>query len=253
MKVLKKFWKWLRGLLCWRRKAGRVVPESETGLAGYELVVDGIDVKDWEVVEAGPSQWNRFAGLFPVLGENGVVRFECVRVGDDGYVCAAIKSKEAYGDGKLEVEARFKGGAGTWPAIWMSHPDGSRDNFATYYEVDLSEYYERREKTDSTYHFPASMRGDEKFVNVKSPIIKDGWNRFECKWDEQSIDVVINGETVLQIKNNGDGSFYPVNREDRTFQIILSMQAGNRWLSPVDLGELPLWMDVRNFKLWRKV
>lgn len=253
MNALKKVWKWLRGLLCWRRKAGRVVLESETGLAGYELVVDGIDMKDWEVVQAGPSQWNRYAGGDPVLGEDGSVRLRCEADGD-GYRCAGIKSKEAYGDGRLELEVSFRCGHGTWPAVWMSHPGGSRDNFASYYEVDLSEYYETRETTDTTYHCPVSMReGKGYYTKGKTAFVKYGWNRLVCEWNSEKIAVWVNGVEALRIENEGDAGVFPVDAGDRTMQVILSMQAGNRWLSPVDLGELPLWMDVRNFKLWRKV
>jgi len=240
MNIFRRIWQWLRGLFRKRKK--------------YKLIIDdpliiGLDDGAWQVVTTRYSSWCANAGRIPVAFIT-FTRLDCVRDGNE-YRCAAIKTREAYGDGKLEVEARFKGGKGTWPAIWMNHPDGSRDNFATYYEVDLSEYYETRDNTDTSYHFPASMRKEENFRHTATPVIKDGWNKFECSWDDEAIVVRINGKVVMRIDNDGDRDHYPTRAEDRTFQVILSMQAGNDYLQEVELDELPLWMDVRNFKLYK--
>lgn len=240
MNIFKKLWNWVRSLFRKQKKEEK----------RYELV-STLFSTEFDIVGRGPSAWNSHAGG-RYVDYIGFRRLECVREGD-GYRCAAIKTREAYGDGKFVCEARFKSGKGTWPAIWMSHPDGSRDNFATYYEVDLSEYYETRDNTDTSYHFPASMRKEENFRHTATPVIKDGWNKFECTWDDEAIRVRVNGQLALKVTNNGDSTLFPVNEEDRTFQIILSMQAGSKWLQSVDLDELPLWMDIRNLKIYKLV
>lgn len=213
---------------------------------------------EWEICPPGPSAWNKHAGLKyqkVIIGRQPCIRLACRKStkNDDGWETAAIKSIQAYGDGKFECYAKFKSGKSTWPAIWMTHPNGAKDNYATYYEIDLSEYYETRDNTETTYHYPQSMRKEDKSINVKTPIKPNEWNHFMCKWDESGINVYINGELVLNIINTNDNTRFPVNKEDRTFQIILSMQYDNKWLSKPDLNELPLWMDVKDIKVYKKI
>ena len=117
MNIFKRFWNWLRGLFRKRKK--------------YKLIIDdpliiGLDDGAWQVVTTRYSSWCANAGRIPVAFIT-FTRLDCVWDGNE-YRCAAIKTREAYGDGKMEVEARCKGGKGTWPAIWMSHPNGSRDH-----------------------------------------------------------------------------------------------------------------------------
>ena len=227
------------------------------------------DKEFWNIAQAGPSYWDANMGGTPQILRNATdgtfMRLKCVKDGETS-LAAGIRTKQAYGDGKFECEARFKGGPSTWPAIWMSHPNGSANNCETYYEVDISEYYETRDVTETTYHCPQSMRGGDKYVSVvKTPIkkgaqdstgkwIEDGWNKFEWSWDEESITISINGQQILNIENDGDPLHYPTTPETRTFSIILSMQYGhNPWLTTPDLEQLPFYMDIRNIKYSEKV
>ena len=166
------------------------------------------------------------------------LRLKCIKDGDTS-LCTGIKTAIAYEDGKFECEARFKGGDSSWPAIWMSHPNGGANNYETYYEVDISEYYEIRDNTDSTYHCPQSMRGGDKYVQpTKTPIKKNAWNKFVWTWDEDSITISINDTQVMNIVNDGDPLHYPINTENRTFIILLSMQYGhNPWLNESNLED----------------
>ena len=211
----------------------------------------------WIEVPKGPSWWNSTMGTHPQVYQGGSTKFLRLKAikKDDEYVTAGIKTPIAYGDGKFECEARFNGGAGSWPAIWMTHPNGAQNNYASYYEVDISEYYETRDTTDTTYHCPQSMRGGEKYVEpVHTSIIKIEWNKFEWSWDEDSITICINGVQIMNIANDGNPDHYPINAEDRTFIIILSMQyASNPYLSDPDDSDLPLYMDIRNVKYYKKI
>jgi len=236
----------IKRIFCWRRKP--------TPVEKYQQLSD----IEWEICPEGPSAWNKHAGLRyqkVIIGKQPCIRLACRKSSknEDGWQTAAIKSIQAYGDGKFECWAKFKSGKATWPAIWMSHPGGAKDNYATYYEIDLSEYYETRDNTETTYHYPQSMRKEAKFVNTKTKIKPNEWNHFMCKWDERGIEVYINDNLVLNITNTNDSTYFPVNKEDRTFQIILSMQYTNRWLSEPDLNELPLWMDVKDIKVYKKL
>ena len=240
--MLKKLIKWVKDLFCGKQEMKK----------RYAVVLPGIISGDWDVCSKGLSPWNSHAGLNPMF-QDDYMRLECIRDGDS-FRTSAVKTKEVFGDGKFECEARFKSGKSTWPAIWMIHPKGGDNNYATYFEIDLSEYYETRDTTETGYHCPQSMRGGGKYVkSVSTPIKKDDWNKFECEWDDKAINVRINGNIVLSISNDGDPNHFPVDESARTFQIILSMQYTNRWLSEPDLSELPLWMDVRNVRLCKLI
>lgn len=257
MNILRKIKNFFKRIFCGKEKTKPTQPvETEK----YELVYeDNFDkpISDfWTIVKTRYSSWCKYAGSSPKLiteeGES-FYRFP-VTYNDDTYHTAAIKSKGSYGDGKIEVVARFKSGKATWPAIWMTHPNGAQNNYETYYEIDVSEYYETRDTTDTTYHCPQSMRGGDKPVQpTKTAIKKNNWNTFVCTWDEESICVNINGVKSFVFKNDGDPLHYPTVAENRTFQVILSMQYGNKWLSEPDNSELPLWMDIKSFKLWKKL
>ena len=214
---------------------------------------------EWDTCPSGLSSWNKHAGLKPqkvIIGRQPCIRLACRKSNrnEDGWETAAIKSAQAYGDGRFECYAKFKSGKSTWPAIWLIHPKGGDNNYATYYEIDLSEYYETRDNTDTSYHCPQSMRGGEKYVrSVTTPIKKDDWNKFACTWDNEAIRVWINDNLVLEILNDGNPDHFPVDESARTFQIVLSMQYTNRWLSVPDLNELPLWMDIKDAKISKRI
>lgn len=244
--MLEKIVSFFKKIFCWKKKV-----QAE---AVYQEITD----IEWTTCPAGPSSWNQHAGLEPqqvIIGREKAIRLNLLKSDEnpDGWQTAAIKTVGAFPDGKFECDAKFKSGKGTWPAIWMSHPGGAKDNYATYYEMDMCEYYETRDTFDTTWHFPMSMRKETNFINVKNAIIKDGWNHFECTWDKEKIEVKVNGRSVLSVFNTGESQLYPVNDEDRTFQIILSMQAGNHWLQPVDLSQLPLYMDIKKPKIYKKL
>lgn len=220
----------------------------------YELVTDSLDTDVWDIVPKGPSMWNKFMGDKPekCVGQGFTFkRFKAVRKRDTYHTSGYI-SKELYGDGKIEVVARFKGGNSSWPAIWLSTRNGS-NNYDDYYEIDLSEYYEKRPETETTYHNPKSMRDvTERMRSIGTKIKAEEWNTFTAEWNEAFIKVSINGKTVFEFKNNGKADEYPLKEEQRKFWIILSMQYGNDYLEPPIDAELPLYMDVKSFKYWKK-
>ena len=172
------------------------------------------------------------------------------------FTTAGIISKAIWGDGKIEVIARSKGGKSSWPALWMSTQSGG-ENYSSYYEIDLSEYYETRDMTDTTYHYPKSMRNEAQPKRAKTLInkIEDNitdWNKYTVLWNKNLIQVYINDELVLEQKNDGDATVFPVDNTNRLFRFIISMQyGGSRWLSNPDPTELPIYMDVKSFKYWQ--
>lgn len=182
------------------------------------------------------------------------------------------------GDGKFECEARFKMAPTAWPAIWMSHPYGAANDNETYYEVDICEYWHVCSQEDdyycnTTYHYPESQRdgGKTKHRNkVKLKVLPNepheengrlftetDWNKFSCTWDENSIKVFVNDTKVMEIENDGDKNHFPIDSTIRTFNIVLSMQYDStslgRYGCVLSTDDLPLYMDVKNVKVYKKI
>lgn len=242
MNIFKRLFRWL----FWRKKK---ISKPTFEEPEYRLIQN----VEWITCPKGYSSWNHAAGL-PVAIADGFLRLRCEAVNKVDYFTAAIKTPVGYTDGKFECEARFNSGKGTWPAIWCSCMNGGKD-YSTYYEVDLSEYYETRDNTETTYHCPESMQDSSKhfYKNVKTKISPKEWTKFAMTWDDKAIKVYINDKNVMTINNDGNPKHFPVDPNDRIFRFILSMQYNNKYLSKIDLTELPLWMDVRNIKIYEKV
>ena len=242
--MIKRFFKWIKSLFCKSKKAKRA----------YELVwKDNLLLERWEDCLPGKSSWNKYMTGVPLLltAEGGFTRFLCDRI-PDGYQTSGVRTADYLPDGKIVVMARFRSGHATWPAIWLCSKNTSK-NYDDYFEIDLSEYYETRDNTETTYHFPKSMRKECKSQNVKTEINPEDWNTFVCEWNDSELSVSINGKKVWSLKNDGDPDVFPIDEYQRRFCLILSMQYGNKWLSePVD-DELPLWMDVKNVKYYKLI
>lgn len=218
-----------------------------------------IDSNFWDIIQKSSAAWSKYMGGVPEILENNIdgkfIRFNCIK-DNNTYLTSGIKSKVAYGDGKFECEARFYSGDSTWPSIWMIHPRTGYSqkeliNYGKYYEIDLSEYYEKRNSTSTTYHSPESMMNSNKRITTHTNININGWNKFVCEWNNDSITVYINDKIVLKINNDKNPSHYPILEKDRTFNFILSMQYENSYLNPPNEQELPLYMDVRNIKYYK--
>lgn len=218
---------------------------------GFELISEGYNTEVWKTEKAGSSSWNAKAGKWPVVAPD-YIRLMAEKKGDS-FITAAISTREAYSDGYFECEARFNSGTASWPAIWLCHPNGGANNYENYFEVDISEYYNTDSYTTTNYHCPLTMRKELAYPVTKTEINTNGWNKFACKWDADSIIVYINDKAIRTIKNeDNDGLYYPLKEDQRTFKIILSMQYTSKFLPEPDFNQLPLWMDVRNIKIYKK-
>ena len=247
--MIKRFFKWIKSLFCTKKK----VAEKQ-----YEMLwKDSCFINErWDTCNIGKSSWNKYMGGMPIFhtSEGGFTRFKCQTFAGT-YNTDGVHTEEYLPDGKIVVVARFHGGHATWPAIWMSSENKSHDleTYKDYFEIDLSEYYENRPDTDTTYHFPKSMRKECKPHQVKTKINPEEWNEFVCEWGEDELSVSINGKKVWSLKNNGNPDEYPLEEYQRRFKVILSMQYGSKWLSdPVD-NELPLWMDVKSVEYFKRI
>jgi hypothetical protein len=215
---------------------------------------------NWIICPKGNYPWNKYMGGTPDLHwgvpNNGdkntsFIRLDCVHHPEDGYVTSGIKSKQTFGDGKIEIRARFKGGNSSWPAIWLKNYKSDK-----YYEIDLCEYFERRPWCKTGIFMPKHLKkGLKRLFRPKAhPFIKrNDWNTFTCEWDENVIFIYVNDKLVLDYWNTEVNSDrYPQTPEDRQFSLILSMQYDHSWCLPKCKKQLPLYMDIDYVKYWKK-
>ena len=236
---------------------------------GPELSFDGwectysddfseIDENTWSPCEKGKPNWCRFmCGNIPTVhSESGetFVRLECDNdFKNNTFVTNGIttKGKRVFSPGRIEVTARFKPGKTTWPAIWMVN--NGNTSIDEYYEIDMCEYLDDRDSVNVTFHCPSSMNKKSRPIyRTSRNFNKDGWNTFVCEWDEDHIMVFVNGKRALTVVNEENQTRFPVNIKDRFFFLILSMQYSRSGSLKPDISELPLWMDVKTVRHWRK-
>ena len=199
---------------------------------------------------AKESGWSRFVGGDPqVVYDDTATEGQCLRlpvVADgDMFLTSAVWTDYVLGPGILKIRARFKGGRGTWPAIWLKNRHGG--DLERHYEVDLCEYFEKRKRCKAGVFFPKHMKSWWKRLwRPKShpKINRNGWNVFEFVWDDKWMTISVNGVKALGLTNWGKAESYPQTEEDMTFRLILSMQYGKKWLRKPSRSECPLWMDV---------
>ncbi|MGM9685929.1 MAG: family 16 glycosylhydrolase, partial [Bacteroidaceae bacterium] len=182
---------------------------------------------------AKDSGWSRFVGGDPqVIYDDTATDGQCLRLPvvayGDTFLTSAVWTDYVIGPGVLRIRARFKGGRGTWPAIWLTNHSKSIEN---YYEVDLCEYFERRKRCKTGVFFPKHMKSWwHRLWRPKShpKINKEGWNTFEFVWDEKEMMLFVNGVKAIGLTNRGKAGSYPQTVEDMTFRLILSMQYGKK-------------------------
>lgn len=198
---------------------------------------------------AKDSGWSRFVGGDPqVIYDDTATEGQCLRLPvvaeGDTFLTSAVWTGYVLGPGILKIRARFHGGRGTWPAIWLTN---HRTSMEHYYEVDLCEYFEKRKRCKAGVFLPKHMRSWwHRLWRPKGhpKINRDEWNLFLFWWDGEEMMVCVNYEMVLHLTNRGKADSYPQADEDMTFRLILSMQYGKKWLRKPKKSECPLWMDV---------
>ena len=196
------------------------------------------------------APWLKHIGGLPVIiydkeaTEGTCLRLQCTKEGGEVLTAACwTKGSQTFSDGRMEIRARFHGGDGTWPAIWLKSVDNDR-----YYEIDICEYFEKRKRCKTGLFMPKHLKwGLNRLFRPKSrpKINRDGWNTFVCEWDENRIKIAVNGKVALDYYNiYEDPDRYPIFRKSREFYLILSMQYGKKWLKKEKHSQLPLWMDI---------
>lgn len=227
----------------------------------FEDTFDSITSFDnWQICPQGNSPWNKYMGAYPAIiikDDESYLRLKCGYDNDrKDFITAGVKSLDTFGDGRIEIKVRFKGGNSSWPAIWLQHYDRVKPEKEEYYEIDICEYFERRPWCKTGLFMPKHLKWgfNRLFRPKKHPFIKrHDWNLFTCEWDENHICITLNGKVVIDYKNNGKSECFPQLARERTFTLILSYQYGKSWCLPKCKKQLPLYMDIDYVRYFKKV
>ncbi len=132
---------------------------------------DRLDASRWNYRDNTFMRTNRVENVFRaanVTVRGGVLQLTARREPDGTITSGLVMTSSVIGgrvtfkfaQGYIETRARFVGGAGAWPAIWLNYPgDGSTPTWPAGGEVDIAELYGTRpDVAYSNLHWAESGR-----------------------------------------------------------------------------------------------
>ena len=207
----------------------------------------------WTKIPRGASDWNRYMsdydscyaiqdgklvlrGLFNNRLPNDTARFLTGGV--------YTKDKVSFGFGRWEIRAKLNGAKGAWPAFWLLAQNGSWPESG---EIDIMERLNFDSIAYQTVHSNYTHR-----LNIKDnppqgstgKIDPSAFNTYAVELHPDSLKFYINGNqtfTYPRIETDKEGQF-PFN--ENQYYLLLDMQLGGSWVGDVELGDLPVEMEI---------
>ena len=157
------------------------------------------------------------------------------------------RTKKSFGNGRLEIRAKFSSASGFWPAIWMLPQADNSVKWPDGGEIDIMEHTQYHDYIMQTVHtyYTETLKKDKKPMNTHHPIYYDGdFNTYGLEKYPDSLVFFLNGERTFTYPRyrNGAQQQYPFC--DNEFYLILSAQLGAPWLPEINPEELPVSLDV---------
>ena len=221
----------------------------------------GLDTTAWSRCEQGVKQWNGHmspadtvcrisGGTLKLYGlrtppELGDAR-DCITGGIHS------KGKRSIRFGRVDVRARIVGGKGFWPAIWLipdvdiPWPRGG--------EIDIMEHLNHDPEIHQTVHTYLTWKGLEKLVTNHSttPVRPDEFNVYSVEMTPYRIEFFVNGRSTHVFPRLLPDREKQFPFRNNPFYIILSAQLGGTWVGEIDLGDLPVVMEIDYVRLYEK-
>ena len=249
------------------QKEGEPVPSGAYVPAGYELV--------WQDDFSGPSselitKW-RYEDWAPGRVNHELQRYVpddrrtsytqdgalyIVARKDAGQVISArMNSRDSWLYGYFEAAIWLPKGKGTWPAFWMM-PDDQSKGWPACGEIDIMEEVGvDADITSSSIHCEAynHVKNTQKTASRTTAGAENEYHVYGLEWTEEYIKTYIDGELLLEFRNDKSGreSTWPFNKK---FFLILNLAWGGDWggYAGVDENALPCTMKFDYVRVYKK-
>ena len=157
------------------------------------------------------------------------------------------RNKKSFGNGKIEVRAKFSTASGFWPAIWMLPQADNSVKWPDGGEIDIMEHTEFHDYIMQTVHtyYTKTLKKDKEPLNTHHPKYNEGdFNIYGLEKYPDSLVFLLNGKPTFTYPRyrNGIDLQYPFC--DNEFYLILSAQLGASWLPEIKPEELPVSLDI---------
>ena len=162
------------------------------------------------------------------------------------------KYKKNFGNGRLEIRAKFTESQGFWPAIWLLPQKSKSTPWPYAGEIDIMEHFQTAPYIDHTVHTYYTYhlhRTQQPKSNAKVPYNKGEFNVYAVEKTDDSLIFFVNGERtfVYPRYRKGEEGQFPFSNQD--YYLILDAQLGASYMPVVDTTGFPaeLWIDYVRF------
>jgi len=191
--------------------------------------------------------------------KNGILHITALRKNFEGkeYTSARLISNVDWQYGKIEVNAKVPGAAGTWAAIWMmpgnwSFNDG---NWPDIGEIDILEHVGHNTGTvhaSAHSHDYQWQAGSQKTGTIYIPDVTSSFHSYILEWTPDVLRAFVDDSLYFEYENEGLGeSKWPY---DKPFYLILNLAIGGAWGSEngIDDNAFPQTMLVDYVRIYQK-
>lgn len=162
------------------------------------------------------------------------------------------KNKKSFGNGRLEIRAKFTESEGYWPAIWMLPQKSNSFPWPYGGEIDIMEHFQTVPYIDHTVHSHYTYnlrRTQQPKSNGKAPYNKGEYNVYAVERTDDSLTFFVNGKRTFCYPRyrNGIDEQFPFSKQE--YYLILDAQLGASYMPVVDTTDFPaeLWIDYVRF------
>jgi beta-glucanase (GH16 family) len=242
-------------------------PETADSSKKWKLVFQdefngngSFDTTRWSFCKRGNPAWARYltqsADYAFLDGSNLVLRMDNKQIpGDDvPYHSGGIQTKGKFSFlyGKVEVRAKFTGGRGSWPAIWMMPEKDTYGGWPRSGEIDIMEHVNREEVIHQTIHNAAVTNASGGSTAAERSRYNAGdYNVYGVVWMRDKIEFYVNNTLryVYHKPVNTTTQAWPF---DQPFYLILNQSGGAGWPGPITDDDLPFSMQVDWVKVYQE-
>jgi beta-glucanase (GH16 family) len=170
------------------------------------------------------------------------------------YHSAGIETfnKFSFKYGKVEVRAKFTGGKGSWPAIWMMPEKNVYGDWPNSGEIDMMEHVNDEKVIHHSIHNAHVTDADGSSSATKTVAYNAGdYNIYGVIWTSEKIEFYTNNILTYTYHKtaNATSRDWPF---DQPFYLILNQSGGAGWPGAINDSDLPFSMQVDWVKVYQE-